>query len=130
MKESRNVEKTEDRNVKPDNTSSRVRQGRRSSILQEESEAEEHAAEQDSHARGSTGDECARGGTALVASRSASLGGATTEASDGDLVCGGTGGGLCGGHCAQEGGVAEEGRLCTAGVVLAVETRLALSSEQ
>jgi hypothetical protein len=32
---------------------------RRSSILQEESEAEEHAAEQDGHARGGTRHECA-----------------------------------------------------------------------
>jgi hypothetical protein len=60
MNEVRNVEKTENRNVKPDITSNyQARQGRRSSILQEESEAEEHAAEQDSHARGSTRDECA-----------------------------------------------------------------------
>jgi hypothetical protein len=112
------MSKRQKRNVKSETTSYYgARQGRQSSILQEESEAEEHAAEQNGHARCSTGNECARGRATLVASSGGGLG-STSEAGDGDLVCGRTRGGLCGGHCAQERRVAEEGRLCTTGVVL------------
>lgn len=88
-----------------------------SSILQEESEDEEHAAKQDAHARGGTRDECARGCAALVVASSGGSLRDTTEASDWDLVCGRAGGGLGRRHCAQERRVAEVGGLGTAGVV-------------
>lgn len=82
--------------------------------LKEDSEAEEHAAKEDSHARGSAGDERARSGSSRTTRGRGRSG--TAEASDGRP---------CGGfsrtrsrHGARDRRVAQVGRLSTAGVVI------------
>lgn len=87
--------------------------------LKEDSEAEEHAAEEDSHASSSTRDEGGGGSTSRTCRCRG--GGSAAEASDGDLGgCGssGAGGSGRGRHDRAKCGVSLVGILSTAGVVL------------
>lgn len=82
--------------------------------LKKNSEAEEHAAEEDSHARSSAGNEGTCSGTSGT-TRGRSRSG-TAEASDGG-PCGGSSRSRRGRHGARNRRVAPVGRLSTAGVV-------------
>jgi hypothetical protein len=95
-----------------------------SSILQEDGEAEEDAAEERGQAEGGVGHEDSSGTLVVGAAAATASRGSTAETGDGDLGCSrcsaavGWGRGAGGGR----GSVALDGGLGTAGVVLAVES--------
>lgn len=97
----------------------------KSSILQEDSEADENTAEDGDHAHTSTWQERRHLGSSLR--RAGGRGrGLTTETSNRDLACG-RGSSRGGGYGGRKGCVALVGTLSTTGMVLAVETRSAMS---